>query len=120
MWVRVSVSVWVRVGVARAAPCAISPPSAHKAASVSAEARAATRGPKYSHGMSFSTPVARAIDVLGFAFGIAVVASMVRLTFTLGAWPFRLLAAAIAVYVAFRLMQVFQSIRRSGGRRAAA
>ena len=56
----------------------------------------------------------RTLDVLGLVFGVWVVASMIHLAVTLSTWPFRLLAGATALYVAFRLVQVVRSIWQRG------
>lgn len=74
----------------------------------------------YGSTMSLPSPVMRALNVLGFALGLCLVVSMINLAFNLSTWPFRLLAAAIAIYVAFRLLQVIRSIRRNGWSRAEA
>lgn len=67
--------------------------------------------------MNLSITLARAVDVLGFLFGLSLIAAMLRLTFTLSTWPVRLLAAATAVYVAFRLIRVAGSVRRNRWRK---
>lgn len=64
--------------------------------------------------MSRPLAISRVMDVLAFALGACLVAGMARMAFTLSTWPFRLLAAATAVYVAYRLALVARSLRRSG------
>ena len=52
----------------------------------------------------------RVVDVLVFGFGLSLVASMARLTSTSRTWPMRLVAAGIALAVAYLLIQTLRSI----------
>ena len=52
----------------------------------------------------------RVADVFMFGCGLSLVASMARLTSTLHTWPMRLVAAGIALAVAYLLIQTLRSI----------
>jgi hypothetical protein len=64
--------------------------------------------------MPLPVALSRSLDAVAFALGAMFIAGMARLAFTLSTWPFRMLAAATAIFLAYRLVQIARSLWLNG------